>query len=169
MGLFGPPDIKKLKTKKNVKGLVNALKHKDSKIRCEAAYALADAVEDAEDTGTREALTGAMEDQADEVRKAANSSLRDLEWYEPDPADVGEAKRLVAELQCGDQARISTAVAGILEHVRVTVRGYGDFNPQDDIGYELEKILCPPLRRSQGCTISGRHVSKLTNSLPSCY
>ena len=40
MPLFGPPNIEKMKEKKNVKGLIKALKHKDSDIRKGAADAL---------------------------------------------------------------------------------------------------------------------------------
>lgn len=38
--LFGPPDIKKLKENKDVKGLIEALKHDDQGIRERAAYSL---------------------------------------------------------------------------------------------------------------------------------
>ena len=41
MPLFGPPNIEKLKEKRDVEGLIKALRHKDAKIRCDAAEALA--------------------------------------------------------------------------------------------------------------------------------
>lgn len=40
MPLFGPPDIKKLKTKRDVTGLIRALRHSDPGVRHEAAKAL---------------------------------------------------------------------------------------------------------------------------------
>ena len=40
MGIFGPPNIEKLKTRKNIKGLIKALKDKDENVRYYAAKAL---------------------------------------------------------------------------------------------------------------------------------
>ena len=40
MGLFGPPNIEKLKVRKNIKGLIEALKDKDEDVRKRAAWAL---------------------------------------------------------------------------------------------------------------------------------
>lgn len=40
MGIFGPPNIEKLEASKNVKGLIEALKDKDSGVRWKAAEAL---------------------------------------------------------------------------------------------------------------------------------
>jgi HEAT repeat protein len=42
MPIFGPPDISKLKDKRDIKGLNNALKDKDPNIVRDAAFALAD-------------------------------------------------------------------------------------------------------------------------------
>ena len=42
MGIFGPPNIGKLKAAKNFKGLIGALKYKDSSVRKEAIEALVD-------------------------------------------------------------------------------------------------------------------------------
>jgi HEAT repeat protein len=42
MPLFGPPDISKLKDKRDIKGLNNALKDRDPNIVRDAAFALAD-------------------------------------------------------------------------------------------------------------------------------
>ena len=42
MGIFGPPNIDKLKATKNLKGLIGALKHKDYHIQEKAIAALAD-------------------------------------------------------------------------------------------------------------------------------
>ncbi len=41
MPLFGPPDVSKLKAKKDIKGIVKALYYKkDSSVQCDAADAL---------------------------------------------------------------------------------------------------------------------------------
>jgi len=40
IGIFGPPNIEKLKARKNVKGLIKSLKDKDSGVRMDADVAL---------------------------------------------------------------------------------------------------------------------------------
>ena len=66
MGLFKPPDIGKLKSKRDLKGLLVALKHKsDAGVRKEAALALAELAESlpAETrTGLVQPLLAALDD-----------------------------------------------------------------------------------------------------------
>ncbi len=150
MSLFGPPNVDKLTEKKKVRGLVKALRYKDPAIRAAAAKALGTVVEDAEDAQTRGALQAAMEDESEVVREAVKATLKRLDWYEPSAADVAKAQELVAELRSEDKERIAAAVKAILEHVRTTVSGYGDFRPQDELGEEIQKILCPPAPRKPG-------------------
>jgi hypothetical protein len=72
MGLFGPPDIDKLKTKGDVKGLVKALGYqKDMAVRWRAAAALGDIG----DASAMEPLAAALEDPDKDVRAAADEAL----------------------------------------------------------------------------------------------
>jgi HEAT repeat protein len=64
MGLFGPPDVGKLKAKGDIGGLVKALTYaKDASIRCKAVLAL----KDIGNARVVEPLIGALNDHA-EVR-----------------------------------------------------------------------------------------------------
>ena len=71
MGLFGPPNIEKLKAKKDVDGLIKALTHRDESVRKIAAEALGDV------GGLRavDPLTAAMRDEATPVAIAAAEAL----------------------------------------------------------------------------------------------
>jgi HEAT repeat protein len=72
MPLFGPPDIEKLKSKRDIDGLVKALGYKkDSVVRCEAARALGD-------VGwytTIDLLTPRLQDEDTNMRAAAAEAL----------------------------------------------------------------------------------------------
>ena len=70
MGIFGPPNIEKLKAVKNFKGLIGALKHKDSSVRKEAIEALADIGKPAV-----EPLIGALEGKDYEIQHGAAEAL----------------------------------------------------------------------------------------------
>jgi HEAT repeat protein len=59
MGLLGPPDVKKMLARKDVGGLIKALRYKDSQIRQKAAHALGDI----RDKKACEALLLALDDE----------------------------------------------------------------------------------------------------------
>jgi len=69
--IFGPPNVRKLKDKKNIKGLIKALRAKDKYIRIEATKALG------EISGpmTVEPLIQALKDEDDGVRGTATKAL----------------------------------------------------------------------------------------------
>ena len=71
MGLFGPPNIVKLKAKGNIKGLIRALKK--SKVRSEAEKALGEI--GLRDVQVVEPLIEALKDEESYVRRAAASIL----------------------------------------------------------------------------------------------
>lgn len=73
MSLFGgPPNIEKLKEKRNVNGLIKALQYqKDSEIRKEAVNALGES----DELHVVEALIGALSDEVSGVRQAAANTL----------------------------------------------------------------------------------------------
>jgi len=71
MGLFGPPNVEKLKAKKDVDGLLEALAHRDESVRRSAAEALGDVG----DSRTLDPLTAALQDPATPVAAAAAEAL----------------------------------------------------------------------------------------------
>jgi HEAT repeat protein len=72
MGLFGPPDVEKMKEKKNIKGLIKALNYKkDWSIRADAAGALGDIG----DVRAVEPLIAALKHGEREVRQAITEAL----------------------------------------------------------------------------------------------
>lgn len=71
-GLFGPPDVRKLETKRNIHGLIKALRYrKDGSIRKRAASALGEL----KDAKAVEALCAALKDAQDDVRWYAAEAL----------------------------------------------------------------------------------------------
>lgn len=82
MFLFGPPDIAKLKAKKDLKGLINALNYKDAYIRADAVEALGELG----DPKSYDPLIHALSDSDSDVRKRvvlAVASLGDKKAFEP--------------------------------------------------------------------------------------
>jgi len=71
MPLFGPPDIEKMKQKRNIRGLVKALKHFNADIRCEAAKAL----RTIGDVRAVDPLIAALQDKSAYVRCDAAGAL----------------------------------------------------------------------------------------------
>ena len=74
MGIFGPPDIEKLKAGKNVKGLIKALKDEDNDVRWRALVALGERggeravellIKSLKDKDVREYATRALEEIAE--------------------------------------------------------------------------------------------------------
>jgi HEAT repeat protein len=74
MPLFGPPNIEKLKRKRDIQGLVRALHHKDADVRSRAA----DALSGMGDARAVEPLFAALEDREAEVRASAAVALGKL-------------------------------------------------------------------------------------------
>jgi len=72
------PDIGKLKEKKDVDGLIKALRDKDSDIRLEVAYALGEI----KDKRAVEPLIQALKDEDNFVREAAVEALEKIEAKE---------------------------------------------------------------------------------------
>lgn len=77
MPLFGPPDIPKLQRTRNVKGLIRALRHRDTAIREDAA----DALGDLKDGRAVMPLIAALNDAGDFVREAAVEALGEMIDY----------------------------------------------------------------------------------------
>jgi HEAT repeat protein len=79
-GLFGPPKIKKLKHKKDIKGLIKALEYKkDPTVRAGAAEALGQIG----DSCAVEPLIAALKDNDRDVRRVMAEALDTLKW-QPD-------------------------------------------------------------------------------------
>ncbi|GAG51532.1 unnamed protein product, partial [marine sediment metagenome] len=95
MPLFGPPNIEKLKEKRDVRGLLKALGHKDARIRLNAENAL-------NEMGTEVAgrifigLFVLLEENA-KVRQGATETLQKLgaSAVEPVFAEILEAEPLI--------------------------------------------------------------------------
>ncbi len=90
MGLFGPPNVDKMKAKRDVKGLIKALGYqKDGSVRKAAAQALVDtgdamsatwALREMRDAQAMEPLTIFLKDKNSDVRVAAAQALDRLGW-----------------------------------------------------------------------------------------
>ena len=74
MPLFGPPDIPKLQRKRNVRGLIRALRHRDAAIREDAA----DALGQLKHGRAVMPLIAALNDADDMVREAAVEALGEM-------------------------------------------------------------------------------------------
>ena len=108
MGLFGPPNIEKLKTRRDVNGLVKALSYKKfSQVRQEAAKALGESG----DAGAVEPLIKALQDQEAEVRGAAAEALGRI-------SDARAVEPLIATLKDKN--------SGVLVAVAVALGKIGD-------------------------------------------
>jgi HEAT repeat protein len=102
MPLFGPPDIEKLKAKRDVKGLIKALGHrKDAEVREGAVKALGE-IGDTQAVGP---LSAALKDESWYVRLAAARALGQI-------GDVRAVEPLIAALKDKDKnVRQATAEA----------------------------------------------------------
>lgn len=81
--LFREPNIYKMKEKRNVKGLIKALRYKDDWVRRDAAEALGEI----KDTRAVEPLINALKDEDSSVRELAAEALEKLGW---EPANANE-------------------------------------------------------------------------------
>lgn len=75
MGLFGPPNLKKLEEEENIGGLIKALSYKDKDIRAKAA----DILGEIKAPAAIEALKKTLNDKEECVRKAAKQALTKTE------------------------------------------------------------------------------------------
>jgi HEAT repeat protein len=108
MPLFGPPDVEKLKGKRDVKGLIKALGYqKDWRVRRHAAEAL----DQLGDARAVEPLRAALKDPDKDVRNAATAALHKMSLAKiHDAADARAVEPLVAALS--DQNTEVSAAAG---------------------------------------------------------
>ncbi|MCG2721133.1 MAG: HEAT repeat domain-containing protein [Thermodesulfovibrionales bacterium] len=98
---FGPPNIEKLKEKRDVEGLIKALSHEDADTRSKAAEALGDL----KDARAVETLIARLKDKDSVVRKTAANALGKL-------ADARAVEPLVAALKDENpDVRAAAAVA----------------------------------------------------------
>lgn len=77
MGIFGEfskPDVEAMEKKRDVEGLIKALKHEVKVVRWEAAEALGKI----EDARALEPLTQALKDESEGVRKAVAEALEKI-------------------------------------------------------------------------------------------
>jgi len=72
MGIFGPPNIEKLKTEKNVQSLIKVLRYKDKHIRLKALQVLGEIG----DNRAIEPLTNVLKDKDSEFRETAAEALK---------------------------------------------------------------------------------------------
>ncbi|AEA46103.1 HEAT repeat domain-containing protein [Archaeoglobus veneficus] len=119
---FLKPNVEKLKERRDVKGLIKALSHKDVTIRVEAARALADVG----DPSAVEALTEALRDDSTDVRKAAVKALARIaderavdalaKALKDESLDVRvEAAKALAEIGQKKTKEIVETISGILD------------------------------------------------------
>lgn len=83
MGIFGPPNIDKLKAKKNIKGLINAFKYKDNHVLDAAVLALVEIGKPVVET-----LVAALKNKDGNIREYAAEALDKLGW-EPGKDESG--------------------------------------------------------------------------------
>jgi HEAT repeat protein len=103
MFLFGPPNVEKMKARRDVKGLIKALEYqKDSNIRAAAARALGEL----EDPRAVEPLIAALKDAEWRVRLAAAESLGKI-------GDARAVKPLIAALQDDSTLVVATAAKSL--------------------------------------------------------
>jgi HEAT repeat protein len=91
MGLFGPPNVERLASRKNTNGLIKALAYRKAwNIRKAAAEALGAMA----DKRAIPALVGALHDEDKDVRRSAADALHTLGW-QPTPDAVGVHYRII--------------------------------------------------------------------------
>lgn len=148
MPLFGPPNIEKMKAKRDVQGLIKALSYpKDADVRDAAAGALAE-IKDAQAV---EPLIAALKDSDIDMRKAAAISLdklKNTQAVEPlisvlkDKREDISVRRLAAKAlgNIGDIKTVESFIAG-LEDRNWLVRG----NAAESLGMIRDVRAVDPL------------------------
>jgi ankyrin repeat protein len=132
-GLFEPPNVEKLKAKKDVKGLIKALSYqKDYRVR-------KDAVKDLGQIGDAravESLIVALKDGNIDVRKAAAGALGDI-------GDARALKSLITALQDDDvcnAAAIALGKIGDVNAVEPLIAALKNKSSQDAASAALDKL-----------------------------
>lgn len=109
MGLFGPPNVEKTKGKRDIKGLIKALRYKrDGRVRSSAAEALGEIG----DARAVQPLCAALRDKDVDVRRAAAWALTKI-------GDVRAVESLRAALK-DKESRVRQAAAEALKKLGVT-------------------------------------------------
>jgi len=157
MGLFGrKPNIKKLKEKRDIEGLIEAAEQVSIHVYEEARHALQDIIDESEATGDVETITkiyqGAMAHSVSSVRAGAIRSLAKIKgkWaVEPlietlrdpmCPSDVTAGEIILALGDINDER----AVKPLIE---VFSRKYVYFDPQRDSSYFLRNLAVEALAK----------------------
>jgi HEAT repeat protein len=114
-GMFGPPNVEKLKAKNDLQGLIKALSYEaDSNIRLAAATAL----KDCKGNKVTASLVKALKDKNMNVRAKAAETLEQMEW-EPQSSSDQVAFLLATcmwdELQKSSQAAVPSLVAALID------------------------------------------------------
>lgn len=113
MPLFGPPNIDRLKAKKDVYGLIQALKHRDSSLSRAAAEALGEL----KDTRAADGLLAALNHPDPRVRSAAATALGKI--HVPSIPDLRVVKPLILLLNESD-VEVRSAAATALGRIKDT-------------------------------------------------
>jgi len=122
-GLFGPPNVKKLKAKNDLQGLIKALTYEaDSNIRLAAATAL----RDFKDNRAVTALAKALRDKNKHVRLKAAESLEQTGWEPQNSSD--QIALLFAtcrwdDLQKSGKAAVTSLVAALRDEDTSNIKG----------------------------------------------
>ncbi len=120
MPIFGPPDVDKLKAKRDIAGLIKALSFKQAHIREAAARALGD-------IGASQAwsaLYAASKDNDVLVRQSAASALEMLEPLSQELRVSADPEELLTALRCAKEATSRRSIA-----MRLQALGW---QPRDD-------------------------------------
>jgi HEAT repeat protein len=134
LGMFGPPNVEKLKTKGDVGGILKALSYKKNEgVRAAAATALADMGTSA----AMEPLIGALADEASQVRRAAAEALDRLHWA-PDEGRAGAAFHIAK----GEWERCTAMGAPAVEALLTVLRDADPSIAQEAAG-AMERIGAP--------------------------
>lgn len=105
MSLFGPPNIEKMKAKRDVKGLIKALGYqRDAGVRKGAAMALGEL----KDSRAIEPLIAALKDRYYDVRQVVIKALEEI-------ADARAVEPLIAALKGGDSGVRKAAVNALVK------------------------------------------------------
>lgn len=126
--LFRPPNVEELKAKKDIEGLIKALKYKNDDVRCEATKALAEI----KDVRAEEPLIQALKDEDRYVRIEATKALgeiRDPMAVEPliqalkdkDSSVRGAVTKALGEIK--DPGAVESLIQA-LEDENIVNRGY---------------------------------------------
>jgi HEAT repeat protein len=110
MGIFGPPNVEKMKERRDMEGLSKALRHKEVAIRRKAAIALGEL----DDRQCVEPLITALDDTDEAVRATAASNLTRVSLNAP--ADVQNIASAICTLTDKDEALRYKAVEALEEY-----------------------------------------------------